>query len=47
MDSEVIVALIGAAVTEGKVRAAKVLPWDICCWNCGNRSKGSYNHSPS
>ncbi len=31
----------------GKVRAAKILPWDICCWNCGDGSKGSYNYSPA
>ena len=31
----------------GEVRAAKLLPWDICCWNCGRGSKGSYNFSPA
>ncbi len=29
------------------VRAAKILPWDICCWNCGDGAKGSYNYSPA
>lgn len=31
----------------GKVRAAKLLPWNYCCWGCGNGSKGSYNYSPA
>ena len=31
----------------GAVRAAKILPWNVCCWNCGNGSKGSYNHKPA
>lgn len=31
----------------GKIRAAKLLPWNICCWGCGNGSKGSYNYSPA
>ena len=31
----------------GTVRAAKILPWTICCWNCGDGSKGSYNYSPA
>ena len=31
----------------GKVRAAKLLPWNICCWGCGNGSKGSYNYIPA
>ena len=31
----------------GNVRAAKLLPWDICCWGCGSGSKGSYNYSPA
>lgn len=31
----------------GAVRAAKILPWNVCCWNCGNGSKGSYNYKPA
>lgn len=31
----------------GTVRAAKLLPWDICCWGCGSGSKGSYNYAPA
>ena len=31
----------------GAVRAAKILPWTMCCWNCGNGSKGSYNYNPA
>lgn len=31
----------------GKIRAAKLLPWNVCCWGCGNGSKGSYNYSPA
>ena len=31
----------------GEVRAAKILPWNICCWGCGDGSKGSYNYNPA
>ncbi len=31
----------------GEVKAAKILPWTICCWNCANGSKGSYNFNPA
>ena len=31
----------------GAVRAAKILPWNYCCWNCGDGSKGSYNCKPA
>lgn len=31
----------------GKVRAAKLLPWNVCCWGCGSGAKGSYNYSPA
>ena len=30
----------------GEVKAAKLLPWNVCCWGCGSGSKGSYNYSP-
>lgn len=32
---------------DGVVRAAQLLPYDICCWNCASGSKGSYNYSPA
>ena len=32
---------------DGEIRAAKILPWTICCWNCGDGAKGSYNYSPA
>lgn len=32
---------------DGRVRAAQLLPYDICCWNCASGSKGSYNYSPA
>lgn len=31
----------------GEVKAAKLLPWNACCWGCGNGSKGSYNYNPA
>jgi len=31
----------------GEVRAAKLLPYDICCWNAGRGAKGSYNYDPA
>ncbi len=30
-----------------EVRTAKLLPWNICCWGCGDGSKGSYNYRPA
>jgi N-acetyl-anhydromuramyl-L-alanine amidase AmpD len=32
---------------DGAVKAAKILPYNICCWGCGSGSKGSYNYSPA
>ncbi len=29
------------------VKAAQLLPYDICCWNAGQGKKGSYNYSPA
>lgn len=29
------------------VRAAEILPLNICCWGVGQGSKGSYNYSPA
>ena len=31
----------------GEVKAAKMLPWNVCCWGCGSGSKGSYNYAPA
>lgn len=31
----------------GNIRAAKLLPWNVCCWGCGSGTKGSYNYSPA
>ncbi|MBP0984597.1 MAG: N-acetylmuramoyl-L-alanine amidase [Oscillospiraceae bacterium] len=31
----------------GEVKAAKLLPWDVCCWGCGRGAKGSYNYNPA
>lgn len=31
----------------GTVKAAKLLPWKICCWGCGAGSNGSYNYNPA
>ena len=31
----------------GEVKAAKLIPWNVCCWGCGSGSKGSYNYSPA
>ena len=31
----------------GEVRAAKLLPWNMCCWGCGSGAKGSYNYAPT
>ena len=31
----------------GEVKAAKLLPLNVCCWGCGSGSKGSYNYAPA
>lgn len=31
----------------GAVKAAQLLPYNICCWGCGTGSKGSYNYNPA
>lgn len=30
-----------------RVRVANILPYDTCCWGCGNGAKGSYNYRPA
>lgn len=32
---------------DGNVRAAQILPYDICCWGCGTGKNGSYNYKPA
>ena len=39
-------AVIGKG-KNGEVKAAKLLPWNVCCWGCGSGSKGSYNYAPA
>ena len=46
-DSDVCPHAVIGRDKNGTVRAAKLLPWDVCCWGCGNGSKGSYNYSPA
>lgn len=31
----------------GTVKAAQILPYDICCWCCGSGKNGSYNYDPA
>ena len=42
-DSDVCPHAVIGLDKSGEVRAAKLLPWNICCWGCGDGSKGSYN----
>ena len=46
-DSDVCPNAVIGLDKSGEVRAAKLLPWNICCWGCGAGSKGSYNYSPA
>ena len=46
-DSDVCPHAVIGLDKSGKVRAAKLLPWNICCWGCGSGSKGSYNYNPA
>ena len=46
-DSDVCPHAVIGKDKKGEVRAAKLLPWNICCWGCGSGSKGSYNYSPA
>lgn len=32
---------------DGIVKAAQILPYDICCWGCGTGKNGSYNYKPA
>ena len=46
-DSDVCPHAVIGKDKNGEVKAAKLLPWNVCCWGCGNGSKGSYNYSPA
>ena len=46
-DSDVCPHAVIGLDKDGAVRAAKLLPWNYCCWGCGNGSKGRYNYSPA
>ena len=46
-DSDVCPHAVIGLDKDGAVRAAKLLPWDVCCWGCGPGTKGSYNYSPA
>ena len=46
-DSNVCTHAVIGKDKNGEVKAAKLLPWNVCCWGCGNGSKGSYNYAPA
>ena len=46
-DSNVCPHAVVGKDKNGEVKAAKLLPWNVCCWGCGNGSKGSYNYAPA
>lgn len=46
-DSDVCPHAVIGLDKSGNIRAAKLLPWNICCWGCGSGAKGSYNYSPA
>ena len=46
-DSDVCPHAVIGKDKNGIVRAAKILPWNVCCWGCGSGSKGSYNFNPA
>ena len=46
-DSDVCPHAVIGRDKNGAVRAAKLLPWDVCCWGCGSGAKGSYNYNPA
>ena len=46
-DSDVCPHAVIGKDNNGEVKAAKLLPWNVCCWGCGSGSKGSYNYSPA
>ena len=46
-DSNVCPHAVVGKDKNGEVKAAKLLPWNVCCWGCGSGSKGSYNYAPA
>ena len=46
-DSDVCPHAVVGKDKNGEVKAAKLLPWNVCCWGCGSGSKGSYNYAPA
>ena len=46
-DSNVCPHAVVGKDKNGEVKAAKLLPWNVCCWGCGSGSKGRYNYSPA
>lgn len=46
-DSDVCPHAVIGLDKSGSVRAAKLLPWNVCCWGCGSGLKGSYNYAPA
>ena len=46
-DSDVCPHAVIGKDKNGEVKAAKLLPWNVCCWGCGSGSKGSYNYAPA
>ncbi|MBS6587100.1 MAG: hypothetical protein KH345_13235 [Eubacterium sp.] len=46
-DSDVCPHAVVGKDKNGEVKATKLLPWNVCCWGCGNGSKGSYNYAPA
>ncbi len=46
-DSDVCPHAVIGKDKNGIIRAAKLLPWNVCCWGCGNGARGSYNYAPA
>ena len=46
-DSDVCPHAVIGKDKNGEVKAAKLLPWNVCCWGCDSGSKGSYNYAPA
>ena len=46
-DSNVCPGAVIGKDKNSEVKAAKLLPWNVCCWGCGSGSKGSYNYAPA
>lgn len=44
---DVIPHIVIGLDAERRVKAAQLLPFNMCCWGCGRGSKGSYNYNPA